>query len=263
MKAIPCPPLHFVRFVLIALVIPLLSTGCISNRYKKARKNLPAAELLNVPFAPAPLEASLNMVIVYNGPGSWKRDALWDEYAVTLHNPGAEPLTLTSSALADYAGLARPACDKPWILERESQTLEKKYKDMGMAFVRHAGATVTIVGVGAAGIASAGVFSASAPVIAGATIAALPLYALVVVTSNHDNRQLRELEFNRRCLRLPLTLAPGETRKGSFFFPMVPGPRSLSLHWSAGAAGGDAILALDFLRGLHLSSPVASATKGS
>ena len=64
-----------------------------------------------------------------------------------------------------------------------------------------------------------------------------------------------EEEFSMRRLVLPLALAPGETRTGSFFFPMVPSPRSLSLHWSNSSGPGDAILALDSLHNLHLKTP--------
>lgn len=251
-----CTP-RTLAVIAILFSIAYLSTGCVSNRYKKTKEGIPAAELYNIPFAPAPLGASLHSVITYNGPGSWKRDAFWDEYVVTLHNPGAEPLTVTSASLIDYAGETRLAGDKPWELEKLSKTLEQQYKEVGMAFVRHAGATVTILGVGAAGVASAGVFSSTAPVIAGAAVAALPVYALAVLSINQDNRKLRELEFNQRRIVLPLTLAPGETRTGSFFFPMVPGPRSLNLRWSTGPATGDAALPLDFLKGLHLNDPAA------
>lgn len=86
-------------------------------------------------------------------------------------------------------------------------------------------------GIGIIGPASAGVSLA-----AGATVVAIPFYYLAVVSINHNNRKTMEREFHRRRLALPLTLTPGETRTGSFFFPMVPSPRSLNLHWSSGPA---------------------------
>jgi hypothetical protein len=255
MKTPTHPSPRYLPLAIALFTVIFLCTGCVSNRYKAAKKSTPPPEMLNVAFAAAPVEAALTMLITYNGPGSWKRDAFWDEYVVTLHNPGNESLTITAATLVDYAGTAVPAGDKPWDLEKASKTQEQKYKETGMAFVRHTGATVTILGAGAAGVATAGVFSASAPLIAGATVAFLPLYALAVVSINHDNRKIVELHFNQRRIRLPLTLAPGETRTGSCFFPMVPSPRSLSLHWSTGPASGDSALSLDFLHGLHLKAP--------
>jgi hypothetical protein len=68
-----------------------------------------------------------------------------------------------------------------------------------------------------------------------------------------------EREFGRRRLALPLVLAPGETRSGSLFFPMVPSPCSLSLRWSDEAGSGDAVLALGFLHDLHVKTPASPA----
>jgi len=67
-------------------------------------------------------------------------------------------------------------------------------------------------------------------------------------------------EFKQRRLALPLTLAPGEARVGSFFFPMVPNPRALSLHWSTGPSTGDLTLPLESVHGLHVQAPAPAAT---
>ena len=146
-------------------------------------KDTAPAQELNAVLAREPLEAGLRWLITYNGPGSWKRNAFWDEYVVSLRNPGPRPLTVSSLVLLDYTGASRSPGHNPWALEKE---------------------------------------------------------------------------FNRRQLVLPLTLAPGESRTGSLFFPMVPGPRSLNLQWSDGPVAGEAVLPLDFLRSLHLQSPAAS-----
>ncbi len=229
-------------------------TGCVSSKYKAAQKATPPPQLLNVAFAPAPLEATLATLITYNGPGSWKRDAFWDEYVITLHNPGREPLTVSSADLVDFADTDRAPGNEPWALEKQSKTLEQQYKEAGVAFVRYTAPGVLIIGAGAAAMGSAGIFSAAFSTAAGATIIALPVYYVGVLTINHYNKVAMEKEFNRRRLALPLTLAPGETRTGSLFFPMVPNPRSLGLRWFTGATNGDIALPLDFLHGLHAAS---------
>ena len=252
---------HFVHIAALLSGTLLLFTGCVSNKYKEAKKDIPPPQMLNVAFASAPLEATLNSVITYNGPGSWKRDAFWDEYVVTLHNPGSQPLTVTTAGLTDFAGVARTAGGEPWALENESKTLERKYKDAGMAFVRYTAPGVLIVGAGVAAISSAGIFSAGAATAATATVVVLPLYYIGVIVINHHNKVAMGEEFNRRRLVLPLTLAPGETRTGSLFFPMVPSPRSLSLGWSTGTASGESLLPLDFLHGLHIKTTTMAAAK--
>jgi len=119
--------------IALACAAPCVLPGCVSANYKFAGKDTPPAHALNVHFPPAPLEASLASVITDGGPGSWKREAFWDEYVVTLHNTGDQPLQVASGTLVDFAGTSRSAGDDPWAVERESKTLERKYRDSGMA----------------------------------------------------------------------------------------------------------------------------------
>jgi hypothetical protein len=246
------------------LATSVLLSGCVSTRYKMARSNTPPPALLNLVVTQPPLEAALNMIIVYQGPGSWKRAAFWDEYVVTVHNQSDRPLLLASAALADPIGFDRVAGANPWALEKESKTLEQKFRAAGVAFVRNVGPGVLIVGAGAGGVAAAGVgmtVSSGAVAVASATVVALPVYYLGVWAINSDNKAVIVAEFNRRRLALPLELAPGETRIGSLFFPMVPNPRSLALRWSDGTTGGELNLPLASVQGLHVRTP-SSASAG-
>jgi hypothetical protein len=249
--------------VAIALVCAALCvlTGCLSASYKFAAKGTPPARALDVPFPAAPLDANLASVITYGSAGSWKREAFWDEYVVTFHNNGDQPLQLASVTLVDFAGTPQLPGDDPWALERESKTLERKYRDSGMAFARIAGPRVLTAAAEPAVIAGAGIGAAGAAVAATATAVALPIYAVTIWSINTHNKSAIKAEFYRRRLPLPLSLAPGETRTGSLFFPMVPNPRSMDLTWSNESGTGDSLLALDFLRGLHdtaLSADVAT-----
>jgi len=245
---------HAASAIASALCAAFLTGGCVSSRYLEAKKDTPPPQLLNMPFAPSRLEAALNTVITYNGPGSWKRNAFWDEYVVTLHNPGSQALTISVVGLTDLAGAVRTTGDNPWELEKESKTLEEKYRAAGIAFVRYGAPAVVILGTGA-WVVSATLYGTAGAVAASATLVALPVYYVGVVMINHYNKVAMEKEFNRRRLALPVVLAPGETRTGSLFFPMVPSPRALALHWTAESGPGDAVLALDFLHFLHLKVP--------
>lgn len=229
-------------------------TGCVSPKYRLAAKDTPPARALNVRFPEAPLEANLVSVITDGSPGSWKREAFWDEYVATLHNGGDQPLQVASVTLVDSAGTARSPGDDPWALERESKTLERKYRDSGMAFARIAGPRVLAAAAEPVVIASAGIGAAGAAAAATATAVALPVYAVTIWGINRHNESAIKTEFYRRRLSLPLSLAPGETRTGSLFFPMVPNPRSMDLTWSTEAGTGDSLLPLDFLRGLHVTA---------
>jgi hypothetical protein len=95
-------------------------------------------------------------------------------------------------------------------------------------FIRAAGPGVLIVGAGAATVSAAAgstaLVSAGMVGAAAATLVVLPAYYLSVLGINHHNKKAVMTEFKRRCLSLPLTLAPSETRTGNLFYPMVRSP---------------------------------------
>ena len=242
------------------LAAALAVSGCVSTKYKMARENTPPTMLLNLTAAQPPLAAALNVVIIYQGPGSWKRAAFWDEYVVTIANGGDQPLTIASAELIDPAGANQALGTDPWALEKRSKTLEQKYRDAGVAFARNAAGVVVIAGAGVGGVAAAGgIFAAGAGAAAAASVVAVPIYFLAVASFNNDNKAGIVTEFNRRRFVLPLTLAPGETRIGSLFFPMIPSPRALTLRWSGSTTGDVLTLRLDSLRGLHVKVPAPAS----
>jgi hypothetical protein len=251
-------------FVSAAVIAIMLAgqCGCVATKYKLARKNTPPVQPLNVAFpSTPPLRTTLTALISNGGPGSWKREALWDEYVVTIENYGERPLTISSTMLVGASGTPHAAGSNPWALEKQSKRLEKEYRDRGEAFLRAAGPGAMIVGVGAAtGAAAAGAGAAYvSPAAAGAaaaTIIVLPVYYATVLGINHHNKKAVTTEFNRRRLPLPLTLAAGETRTGSLFYPTVRSPGSLALAWSNDTSSSTAAISLEFLQALHV--PVAT-----
>jgi hypothetical protein len=237
-------------------------TGCVSAKYKFAPKNTPPARTLDVHFPPAALDANLTGVITDGGPGSWKREAFWDEYIVTLHNTGDRPLQLVSARLEDFARAPHPPGVDPWALERESKTLERKYKDAGVDFARVASPRILAATAEPVVVANAGIGAAGAATAATLTAVAVPVYGLATWSRNRHYRAKIKAEFDRRRLTFPLSLAPGETRTGSLFFPMVPNPCALDLDWSDESASADSALPLDFLGGLH-TKPSADGSPAS
>jgi hypothetical protein len=219
--------------------------------------------MLNVNFPPAPLETNLNTIIISGGPGSWKKEAFWDEYVVTFHNSHDQPFQVASVELMDFTGSPVQPGDDPWKVERESKSLAKRYQDAGMTVVRVAAPRVLVTAAESSGAASAAVGAAGAATAATVTAAALPVYGATVLGMNLKNKKSIKAEFNRRRLRLPLVLAAGETRTGSLFFPIVPNPQSLIVSWSSESGDsrtGDSVLPLEFLQGLHAKGSQAKDT---
>jgi hypothetical protein len=228
-------------------------TACVSPKYQHSDKSTPPVQPLNVKFPSSPLDTSLYSEISDGGPGSWKRQAFWDEYIVIMRNEGDQALNIASATLVDNAGAARPAGSDPWVLERESKTLEKRYRDAGIAFSRMAAPRIIASAAEPTVVASAGIGTAGAATAATVTAVALPIYGATVFGINMHNKAAIKKEFNRRRVPLPLLLGPGEMRAGSFFFPMVPNPQALTVRWTGGDGDGETTLDLHFLQGLHVA----------
>jgi hypothetical protein len=238
---------------LLFAVALCLVTACVSPKYKRADKGMPPVQPLNVQFPSSMLDTLLYSEISDGAPGSWKREAFWDEYVVIMRNEGDQALNIVAATLTDYAGAIQPAGSDPWALERESKTLEKRYQDAGISFARMAAPRV-IVGAAEPGVvASAGIGTTGAAAAATLTAIALPIYGVTVFSINMHNKAAIKKEFNRRRVPLPLTLGPGETHTGSFFFPMVPNPQALTVRWTGSAGDGETTLELHFLQGLHVA----------
>jgi hypothetical protein len=243
----------------LACAALLSLSACLSPKYKRADKNTPPVQPINAKFPTATLNASLYTEISYGSPGSWKREAYWDEYVVTLRNDSDRSLEISSATLLDYAGAARNPGSDPWKLERESKTLEKQYRDAGVAFARVAAPRVIAATTEPTLAASAGLSAGGAASAAALTAVAIPVYGATVLGINLHNRSAIKKEFDRRRLSLPLTLGAGESRTGSLFFPMTPNPRSLTLIWSGPSGSQPIKLDLHFLEGLHVKSPDAQS----
>ena len=231
----------------------LLSSGASTND-QTAQGDTPPLVPVNLATVQPPAAMVLHTIITYDSPGSWKREALWDEYVVTISNQGGQPLTIASATLTDSAGTSHAAGVEMQTLEKRSTTLEQKYLATDLAFARDAGPAAVIVGGGVRLVAATGGASGDGIGLAAAA-AVVPVPAFYVRKIVSLNKVYFASEFGQRRLALPLTIAPGGTRAGSLFFPMVPNPRALTLHWSGGTSGGELTLPLDSVHGLHVRAP--------
>lgn len=271
----------FLPFFLLA-VVPLFS-GCVSSKYKLAKSDAPPAVALNLTGAPAlggvagtalgkvegqpSLEAMVNTVIVYQGPGSWKRAAYWDEYVVTLANRGPTPFTIESATLTDFQSQGVTPGDNPWDLEKQSHRYEARVLSSVGDVLKVGGATV-LTSTAAGGVAVLGALSASSQLgvamVVGGTVmfaAATVVVPVWSVVANINGRHDVEAEYRRRRLTLPLFLVPGQVAQGSFFFRISPGPQRLVLRGRTGGEPFETIIDLASLSTLHLktAAPVATA----
>jgi hypothetical protein len=258
------------NFALIALLFT--STGCVASKYKRAPKTIPPAVVLRLParsdnpsrIDTLPLQAVIQSVIAYQGPGSWKRAAYWDEYVLSFSNRSGTFLTIESATLSDFQGTPTSPGSDPWELEKQSRSYES----------RLLATSGTVLKIGAGSIAATGaIFAVGTTLVtttsgymgAGLAVAsvgiALPAYAVGTVFANVHSKQRIEDEFSYRRLKLPLTLAPEQVAQGSLFFRLTPGPQRLVLRYRAGDEVQDVAIDLARLADLHLKNSAAGLSK--
>ena len=239
------------------LLVALLLQGCVTSKKYRLSKTETEPTALGWSVASPPLTLTLQSLIVFKGPGSWKREARWDEYVLRLSNDGTQPVTINAAGLVDLLDTAQLPGDDPWPLERLSYTNWDKYGKSGLKLVAGAGAVVLYAGV-VVTVASESILGGAAAGGAVAFLDLVPVVAAVDITAvaimNHQNKEKVQAEFQRRRLALPLTVAPGSSATGSLFFPMVPGPKRLTLTGKISETPVELTLDLKPLAGLHLKS---------
>jgi hypothetical protein len=227
-------------------------TGCVSSGYKAAAKDTPPAIILNLAGESPAASALLHSVIVYRGPGSWKKEAYWDEYIITFTNRTAASLTLEAAVLFDLDNSAQGPGSDPWNLENLSRKKLKQYKNEDRIFLLGAGFGTLWLGSGFVGVGALFSGSALGVAAAGAVVIGLPVLGLGTIVRSFSAKGDIAEEFQRRRLSLPATLAANRTISGSLFFPVSPGPKRLVLRYRIGDAIEGVTVDLAPLAGLHL-----------
>lgn len=220
----------------------------------------------------ASLHASLDWVIVRNGPGSWARNAGWDEFVFHLSNASAAPLNITSVTVVDSLGTALPALATRKKLTSGSKDTIRRYRrsdlkvntGMGSASLVVAGAAMTAVGVGAAVSTATASLMGGAGVAAGSAAAmsalmlAGPAFAVAgVVRAVRNSHVSKEIETRRAVF--PIAIGASKDREVHLFFPLAPSPQRVEINYADDA--GTHSLTIDTrqaLAGLHLGDERAS-----
>ena len=226
---------------------------------------------VNRPLASAEnkeIVASIDWIIVSNGPGSWASDAYWDEYLISVHNPLAKQLTITGIEVYDSKqSKIIPQQDRKSLV-RASKKVLSEYEDanisvapgMGSGELLAAGGALTVTGVGVVA-AAASTVAPYAGASAGASMAAVvgvgmvlsgPVVAgFAIVRANNNSKVNREIGARRAVL--PLDVGESETLKLHFFFPIAVSPSHVILRYIAsGKIGQLQIDTREELMGLHL-----------
>ena len=241
------------------IIVFFVFNGCASSRLvEKPTENSPD---LHMSSNNEQINMSLNNVLIPNGPGSWIKDAKWDEYVVTITNLSSKPLSSAKISLVDPRGVYLDAGTDVITLEKTSERLAKAYKEAGIDFA---------VGVAPSALIVAGVAAGSIGVIAASTVllpVAIVAAPIVYLKRQNDEVKDREdvlAEFNRRRLANGTTITGNATITGSLFFPMVPNPQALVMEYRIDNTINTVELKTQKIQGIHVASneapPATTAT---
>jgi hypothetical protein len=204
------------------------------------------------------IAATLDWVIVRDGPGTWARNADWDEYLIRIQSLADDPIYISNIALLDSQGTRTEPRQTRSQLVKGTKETKRRYKGEGIQVKAGASGGALIVagavtGAAAVSIGSAALFTSEA--LAGAALGGIVLApALVVggVVRNVNNHKVDEHIRSRQTL-LPVELQEKAEKRLNIFFPLTPSPRQIELTYIDST--GEHTLAIDTpteLQGLHL-----------
>ena len=263
----------------IALSLSVLG-GCASGSAKVMRDPVPLPAAKMAPLSSptnADLAATLDWIIVPEGPGSWVRNADWDEYLVRVQNLSEDAITLTGVVLVDSLQGTHPPETRLQGLRKASRANVKRYAEAdlevragaGTGALVAVGTGVTVAGAAAASAAwaSAGFFSGAAAAGTGAAaigtglILAGPVLAVGGIIRGANHAGVDRAIMNRTSV-FPLRLDGEGTEGLNLFFPIAPAPRTVHLHYRVGEDDRTLVIELPpTLAALHLEPP-ADNTEG-
>lgn len=247
----------------LLLSVVFLMTACGGNKVLKESRPLE----LEGPLA---MESDVNLavafdwVIVRDGPGTWSKNADWDEYLFRIHNLAANEVTIESVVIYDSLETLIQSNSNRKQLIKGSKIATKRYKaedlkvkaGLGGAGLAAAGgaAYVAGMGLGAAALGATGSAASVGLVAVGAIVAAPVLVAGGFLRGANNGKVAAEIE--NRHTKLPLTLATEGGAALDIFFPVSPSPVRIEIKYSE--SGDTHLLTIntaEALDGLHLRAP--------
>ena len=255
--------------VVFALLSTCLVAGCGGSKVLKEAQPMHTAKPL-ASISDHRVDATLDWVIVRDGPGTWAKNADWDEYLLRVRNRSDQPISVTQLVVVDSLETRiEPQSGRKQLVKNSRQTA-RRYKTSGIKVkagrgagtMLVTGAAVTVVGVGAAHAAAYGAImsGASTTGTAGAAAGGLlllgPALAVGGIVRGINHGAVND-QIELRQTTLPVEIPAGEELELTLFFPLAPLPKVAEISYSD--ATGLHSLAIDTstaLDGLHIVAPV-------
>lgn len=225
------------------------------------------------------LVSQLDWIIVKDGPGTWAKNAYWDEYLIRVTNQSADAITVTGVTVVDgLATTVDSAADRKTLVKASKQA-RRRFKKQDLDVRPGAGSGVLI----AAGTASfvvgssiayatamqgllatslggtAASTSGAAMVGATALVFAAPVMVVGGIVKASNNSRV-DKEIKNRQVELPIELAAGEVKGFNVFFPVSPSPMAINVTYeNSNGVQTLTIPTAEELQGLHIKSHASPA----
>jgi len=205
------------------------------------------------------LSVTIDAIVVRDGPGSWSKNADWDEYLLHVLASSDRPVEITRIVVVDSLGKHRKPSATRGDLQSGSKETARRYKDANLEVTPGFGGAGMVVAGYAVGGASAAVGLATlgtSGAAAGAAVAGAVLVAPVLMTAGIvvGVQEIRvQNEIKRRSTVFPVTVAVDQELLLDVFFPIAPAPQRVEVTYRH--ASGECVLVIDtkaVLAGLHL-----------
>ena len=212
--------------------------------------------------------ATLDWVIVRDGPGTWAKNADWDQYLLRLENRSTTDLRITEVYVEDSMGTkVFPGRDRKGLIAGSKQALDR-YQDADIKVKAGTGTAVmaatvmgttlvggSVVGVGLAYTSFASLLGISTSFGAAVTAAGagLVLVGPAMVIRNRRNQRKVDARIQDIRSRLPFPVEAGMVKRAALFFPISPSPRHIVISYRQGESTQTLRLETrESLAGLHL-----------
>ena len=253
--------------IITAVVTTLILSACGGTKVLKNSQPIQATEPLAA-VSDQKVTAILDWVIVRDGPGTWAKNADWDEYLLRVSNLSDQPIQITGLIVIDSLDTRIEPAPGRKHLVKGSKLTARRYKDSGIKVkagrgtgtMLVAGAAVTAVGYGVAqasvllgGFGGVGTAGAGAGAAAGLLLLGPAIVVGGVVRGVRNSAVNKEII--QRQTQLPLQISAGEQLTLDIFFPLAPSPRMVEIIYTD--ANGEHRLGIDtsaVLHGLHMDA---------
>jgi hypothetical protein len=224
---------HNLCITIAALLSAFVLTGCAGTKVLKEPEPLAVTESLAT-GADERLAVFLDWVVVRDGPGTWAKNADWDEYLIRVQNLSGDLIRVTNITVLDSLGTRiEPGHDRKQLVNGSKDT-ERRYKGDGIKVQAGAGVGTLVTASAVAGAATVAIVASGPLALGGGAAAAatgglilVPVFAVGGVMRSLNNSRVNS-QIELRQTLLPAVLEEDE-KSLDIFFPLTPSPRQIEL----------------------------------